>query len=313
MTSIDPSSEQHPGEPDEDSTEDVVGMLRRYDQELVRSGDIPPESTEDYLLGVTAPDDRDLVGEDARAEIERLELEEFTKLLRSTLNLVGLSDPSSVTPENIQEIPQELLEQLDPYNAESLFFEVARKVHKQLGPYEAVNWKRLLEQAQPENRDVVDLDNLQLAQRMEAFGYLIAVGIDPNEISEMVKSSAETGVASPSRRQNVNRMAYFFQEEPVLAGLVGALRKKAKRSEKYISASKAVRMGQIILRLRSERLEANKEKQASLPYDNERQWDSIDYDVYRKLQRRMKTSISIGNLIQAEMNISTVDELVDGI
>jgi hypothetical protein len=308
--------------PDEDTTENVIELLRKYDQDLIRGHQIEPDDAEEYLFqnGISNPIDREralLEADEARAEVERSELENFTNALRSTLNIVGLADPASVTPENVMGIDQGLLEQLDPYNAESLFFEVARKVHKRLGPYEHVTWRRLLEQAQHENQEVVDLDNLQLKQRIVAFGYLIELGIDPNEIKDMVKFSAEEGVAAPSRRQNVNRMAYFFEEEPLLEGLVTALKRKAKKRkrnmEQPIPTERAVRMGQIVLRLRSERLEAQRQKQTSLPFGNENQWDSIDHDVYKKMQRRIRTSLSISNLILAEMKINTVDDLIDNI
>jgi hypothetical protein len=303
-----------PGEPDEESTENVVELLRRYDRELVSGGKI--EATEDYLFANhVVPDDLILPEEDARIEQESADIEEFTRLIRSTLNLVGLADPGSVNPESIKAINQELLEQIDPYNLESLFFEVARKVHLRLGQYEPVTWRRILEQAMPENREVIDLDNLQLEQRIRAFSYLINLGINPNEISDMVKSSAEAGVAAPSKRQNVNRMAYFFEEEPLLEGLVDGLQKRAKKrkrmGEQPIRAERAVRMGQTILRLRSERLKNQRKKQEELPFGHERKWDSVDHDVYRKMQGRMNVSLAISNLIRAEMKTESVEEFVN--
>lgn len=308
--------EAPPDSSDKDSTENVVEQLRRYDRELIRSGKIDPADTEDYLLanGVSLIDP-DFLEFEARTEQEQAELEDFTRLLRSTLTHTGLSDPGSVTSENVKNIDQELLGQLDPYNAESLFFEVAQKVHLRLGPYEPVTWRRILEQATPKDRPVLDLDNLQLEQRLRAFSYLISLGIDANEISDMVKSSAEAGVAAPSKRQNVNRMAYFFQEEPLLVGLVKGLQKRAKRREKLgeppIGAERAVRMGQIILRLQSERLEDRRKKQDELPFGDERKWDTIDYDVYRKMRGRIKVSLAISDLIRAEMRTETVEEFLD--
>jgi len=311
-----PGPEGHEvSEPDEDSTENVVEMLRRYDTELAASGKIDFEDTESYLLASgAAADEIVIIEEESRAEQERIDAEAFAKLIRSTLNLVGLADPGSVTPENVSALNEELLEQLDPYNLESLFFEVAQKVHLRLGPYEPVTWRRLLEQAVPEGRPVVNLDNLQLEQRIKAFTYLINLGLDPNEISDMVKSSAEMGVAAPSKRQNVNRMAYFFEEEPLLDGLTKALKKKAKKRKgngrKPYKAERTVRMGQTILRLQSEKLETKRKIQEKLPFGDERKWDSIDYEVYRKMQGRIKVSLAISDLIRAEMRTETVDDFL---
>ncbi|MBX4190644.1 hypothetical protein KW794_01000 [Candidatus Saccharibacteria bacterium] len=311
-----PPEEAGLGEPDEDSTENVVESLRRYDRELARSGKIDIADTEDYLLtNHVAPDDLEILEAEARTEQEKVELEDFTRLIRSTLSLVGLADPGSVTPESVSKIDQELLEQLDPYNLESLFFEVARKVHLRLGEYEPVTWRRVLEQAMPANKPVVDLDLLQLEQRLKAFSYLIDLGVDPNEISNMVKSGSEMGVTAPSRRQNVNRMAYFFEEEPLFMDFVEKLRNRAKKPKRFgeqlISAERAVRMGQIVLRLQGEKLEKKRRIQEGLRYSDERKWDSIDYDVYRKMKGRIKVSLAISNLIRAEMRIESVDDFLN--
>jgi hypothetical protein len=295
---------------DDVSTENVTDLLLSIDNELIKTGQVTPELLETPELRGHGelPVESEIIAAEGLAEDQSGEWDVYTQQIRSALTLVGLSDPASVIKENLMELDQELLRKLDPYSAECLFFDVARKVHRQLGSYEPISWRRLVEQAEPKHRPVHDLDTLQLEQRIDSFSYLIDLGVDPIEVSEMVRTKnkeKDDVLSNPLTRQNVNRAAFCFQDEPHLRVLVGGLKKRANKNSDYSEVKPmgfvhAVRIGQTALRMQVERLEGKRVKQGKLPYDSPKLWDSVDDEVNKRKIRRMKASYSIFNLILSD-------------
>lgn len=301
-----------PDESDESSVEDVLDYLTKYDEDLAASGMIPEDdSTEESgQVGYGFPLDPEIF------EAEHLEEEQdngwsnYIRDIRRSLTTIGIADPSSIVKENVMQLRPELLEKLEPLTAECLYFDVARKTHTRLGAYEQVSWRRLVEQAVPDTQPIVDLEVLQLEQRIKALGDLAELGVDANELSKMVQKGSSFDIHKNIVQQNVNRLAFCFEDEPSLRPLVTALKKRTKkvqaRSEwdevPAASFDHIAKLGRRVLELRIDRLNRDRQTSESLEYDNPRRWDSIDEEAYKRRMRRMRVSHNIFTLIVSGQN-----------
>lgn len=199
-----PPDEDSPGRgPDEGSVEDVLAKLALFDEQLREAGMLEPTG----------------------AELSEQSLKRFARDLRDSWTRLGLSDPEKLTTSKLRDLDPELILQLDIYTAEILFFDTAKKIWRKLGS-EPVNTDMILGQLQPPNdpgrpAKGVDLDRLRSEQRDEAFAYLSWIGIDREQLANML-------LGSPQRQHNVIRLAYVLSEEPALKELRKQYAKEAK-------------------------------------------------------------------------------------
>lgn len=301
---------------DDDSVEDVREILRVFDQELVEHGIIPAEEQVEprVFTGYISPviETRELVDaatEEASLEAGTEEFAEYVTSLRATLTSIGLADPGSVIPENVMDVGPEILEQLDSLNAEALFYDVARRVHKELGPQGQVTWGRLLERARPTNIDgtndqATDLDKLRIGQSLDNTGDLGKLGI------------RLTVPPLPDKQQNINRLAYLYSEEPSLIRLKELLEKKAEQEEFYLTMEKAIKSAKRVLDLSIESM--TDYRRALDEQVEEQHMDSIDQEVWAKHSRRnraklrrARASSNIIKIMVESMDIKAVDDLTE--
>lgn len=332
------SDHEHEPYTEEDSTENVGSLLERYDRELESFGQLPEDPTDFLLRGPGVPVENVYDLEQESLEMAAKEARELlARDLRAHLKMVGLSDYDSINADLFLEIEDEIIEQLDPINAECLFFEVARQVHARLWEYEPVTWRRLIDHVRvyPKEAQSIegislengsetgpkigffnprgevetidfrqgyyDLDGLRDKQRLDDQAQLFKMGIDPAQLQRI--SSGHNKMA-----QNINRLAYLLCEEPILQPFVKSLEKRAKDGE-TISVERTLKIAQILIKRRAQRLQLQHEKQQD--YGRRYRWDSIDYDVFRRMMRRLNSSLSISKAITKDIAITDVDEFLD--
>jgi len=213
-------SSDSPEEIEETSVDDVIAELQRIDEHLITAGQIvPPKEDEDLEITAGVPD---------FSEISERSLKRFVKDLRGVWTRLGLVDPEKCTFTKFSSLDPEVMLQLDVYTAELLFFDTAKKVWQKLGS-EPVRTDMILGQLQqssdpstPTKR--VDLVRLRSEQRDEAFTYLGWIGIDREELTEML-------LGSPQQQQNVIRLSYVLSEEPALGQLRNQYAEETKTLE----------------------------------------------------------------------------------
>jgi hypothetical protein len=233
-------------------------------------------------------------------------LEQFAKRIKTVLARVGLSDPERVTVEVLADLEPDLFLQIDERNIESLFFEVTAKTRKRIGKYQPISFAWLLKNtrqpsSQPENgtNNFLDLDFLQWEQRTAYASSLDGIGVSAHELIEMQNST-------PERRQNVNRLGFMILEEPSLSVFVKKLPEHTAKRDAELPVERLVRMAQIVLRFKIQRLEK---------VDSAGRWDAIDHYRYKEVVKRMRNSINLGNLILKNMTLKdiTKDDIDDAI
>lgn len=332
------SEPEHEPYVEEDSTENVGSLLERYDRELESFGKLPDDPTDFLLRGPGVPVENVYDLEQESLEMAAKEARELlARDLRAHLRMVGLSDHDSINANNLLEIEDEIIEQLDPINAECLFFEVARQVHARLWEYEPVTWRRLIDHVRVypkaaesiegislENGSDVgpkigffnprgevetidfrqgyyDLGHLKDKQRLDDQAMLFQLGIDPAQLQRIASGPNKMA-------QNINRLAYLLCEEPILQPFVESLKKRAKRGE-TISVERTLKISKILIKRSAQRLELQHELQQN--YGRRYRWDSIDYDVFRRKMRRLNSSMSINKAIEKDIAVTDVDEFLD--
>lgn len=263
--------------PEGESVENVRDELEQVDEMLVRAGQISGSET-DQLLDAS---------EEARLERD---FQEYVYSVQDALGEVGLHRAEELTAEKIRQLDSEVLEQLNPYTAESLYFHVARRTRKWLGN-EPVGPDRLISQLETLVNSGKNLEIMQLERRAFDLGRLYEIGFDPEQLLQLSSGT-------PGSQQTINRLAFFLQE-PRLKEYVNKLYNN-KETEGVRRVETVVIEAQQILKDELQRIEDGKTKD-----ELEGKVDSIYADLYDRSTHRIGSAISIGELVLEELRSTT--------
>ena len=298
----------------ETSVEDVLSEVRGVDEALVRKYDkelIEAGVEVDTPFDVANPD---IDMGDWISELQERGSEAYVKVIRERLRLVGLNNANSINTYEISRLDADSAIQLDERNAESLFYYTSLRAAQLLGRNHPVTWDMLRKQIytiphdetlrkSADFRKSVDLDLFQLQEWVNAQHYLIELGLDPHDLARLT-GTGRNSENRPEVKQNVNRLSYLLQSEPILKDFINALPKWTENKGK-ISVHKATKMALVVMRLRRERLQKAKRIAKS-----KNELDFVNSEAYRLSLNRLDIKMNIAKLIIESSTYKSPEEFV---
>lgn len=290
----------------ETSVEDVLSEVRKIDEQLIEAG---VEVDSSFEVGNPDVDMGEWI-----SELQERSSEAHVKAIRERLRLVGLSNADSINTYEISRLDADSAIQLDERNAESLFYYTSLRSGQLLGRNYPVTWTTLRKQIYTIPRDEplrksadfrksIDLDMFQLQEWVNAQHYLIGLGLDPQDLARLT-GTGKNNENRPEAKQNVNRLSYLLQSEPLLKDFVNALPEWTEKRGK-VSVYHASKMALVIMRLKCERFE----KAQRLSKSNN-ELDYINSEAYRLIFKRLNTKINIAKLIIDNSTYKSAEEFL---
>lgn len=263
------------------SVENVLAELESYDRELKAAGQLAQDTPTRFEV-----DSMDEFSEQAR--------EDLAKNLRSVWGRLGMRHVDEVTGERLAEINQEILEELDEFRAECLFFDTAKKTWKNLGS-EPVTASRVLGQLQPPTKPGrpacgVDVVKLQEAQAYNAVTLLRSIKIDSDQLLAW-------GFGSPAQKHNITRLAYVIREEPCLLDLRKYLSGSGKEERpETITVEEVLEDAVVGIKVFMQNSMYERSLQGTTP-----SWEAIDYEQYNRAMQSAYYSLKLIDRIRKDM------------
>lgn len=267
-------SGEGPQDPDGDSSEDVKEDLERLEEELRRAQNLPDDDDHTYRpYGVN--------------EEESQTGEEFAESIQEALGRVGLQHAYAITPERLSAVDPEILKKLNPHTAESLYFDTYKFSRKWLGN-DYIKPTALFSRAKAFQLRGMDLEKIQLVQRAEALWPLQWAGFDSEEIIQALSGDEE-------RRQNINRLHFYFFHEPRLKKFTENLHKRAELEGPW-GIEATVMEAQEKLGLELDEIDKAVARDSN-PETSLTPWDITVEKFYNRTSHRIGSSMAVGKLI----------------
>ncbi|MEX2006870.1 MAG: hypothetical protein WD877_01740 [Candidatus Saccharimonadales bacterium] len=278
------SPQEPAGDSDSDSLEDVRPDIERVDEALAQTGDLPEGSRDDDLSI--------LYRADIDSENER-SLSELAEGITEALGRIGLHRADDISLDHLKELGPEILSKLNPYTAESLYFEVFNRMRRWLGGLQYIEPEHIWSYVKAAYRQGLDPDSIHRGQLFTSSRYLQEAGFDEGELLKMITGTDK------GKQQNINRLVFYLSKEPRLKKYVDSLTEDADPEYPW-RVKQVVMHCQEILQSEIDEIEKQMDIDKN-PELSQIVWDSISDERYEKITHRILSSIAIGKLILRTM------------
>lgn len=219
--------------------------------------------------------------------------------ISDALGNVGLHDADRITERALKPLGRDILASLNPFTAESVYFNLVRRTRRWLGN-EQIYPKEFINQVRFVHGIHGNLEVFQLRQRHEALDYLYKLGFDTDQLLSLLGGSE-------SEQQSINRLGFLLMAEPPIW-------ERLKPSQPRIMVEPRLRT-YIVRLLENAELDGPWnvetvviEAQESLKKElkdisdrstdeDKKQWDSVTLKLYERMAHRLGSSIMVGHVI----------------